>query len=163
MKTSIYSIEVKLIFIFLLLSTHIKAQEVITTKLDSVQRGDMDSLSVKMIPQMPKQDSLKIKRIVPELHIIENDTSDFENLWKYQGKLNKNETQHIIYINMGDELSYLPGFYNFNLGIPGQLATVSQRGTQTNWITFLLDGRPMKDPHTNLIDLNIIPVESIKQ
>lgn len=110
-------------------------------------------------------DSIKVDttKAVAKITILENDTSKsrllVSNIWKFH----KQEMQTVIYKDLGDVLSYLPGFFTKNLHFPGQKSVVIKHGLPSNYLMILVDGRPMKDPHTNILDLNLIPVESMKE
>ena len=101
------------------------------------------------------------KELPLKINILENDTSRASQQWKSTRIISKSQIQHLIYNNPGEILTYLPGFYTKNHSYPGQFLTTTRHGIPSNNLTILLDGRPMKDPHTNLCDLNLIPAEYI--
>ena len=100
-------------------------------------------------------------RIEAAIHILENDTSKLIQQWKSLRVIPKSTIQHIIYKDPGDILTYLPAFYTKNLNYPGEFSATTKHAIRSNNLTFLLDGRPIKDPHTNLCNLNLIPAEYI--
>jgi len=67
------------------------------------------------------------------------------------------------YRYLGDILATLPGLWVRDLGATGQWASFRMAGSDENQPLVLLDGRPLMNPWTGICDLNLIPVEMIRQ
>ncbi len=102
-----------------------------------------------------------LKKIPPKI-IFEADTTQCIKQWDCAYEYPQSEIQQYIYNSLNEVLSYLPGFFNRDLSYPGQPAYINYRGLSSQYSSVFVDGRPIKDPHTNKTDLNVLPIESIR-
>jgi outer membrane cobalamin receptor/uncharacterized membrane protein len=128
----------------------------VQARSDSLITGLQDSLRVA------HEDTVAIDSAITErIHIFEFDTSRTgpaaEALWSYS----KKEIQTTIYEFPGELFSQLPGIHHLDRRYPGQTSTIMLNGLEQRDIHIRIDGRPMTNPFTDEIDLNMIPVESM--
>jgi outer membrane cobalamin receptor len=78
-------------------------------------------------------------------------------------KIYISDAQKKNYTYLGDILKIIPDIWIRDYGFPGQLSSCRIRGCQPNQILFLIDGSPISESWSGIVDLNLIPVEIIKQ
>ncbi|MBD3288533.1 ECF transporter S component [candidate division KSB1 bacterium] len=125
---------------------------------DSVTQADT------LIIQQPDTSQIDTsQKIKPQKIIFESDTTRFKKEWDSPFEHPQHEIHEYIYKDLSEVLSYLPGFFQRDLAYPGQPAYAYHRGLPSKYYSVFFNGHPIKDPHTNKTDLNVLPVESIQQ
>jgi outer membrane cobalamin receptor len=73
------------------------------------------------------------------------------------------DAQKNNYRYFGDILSYIPGLWVRETGLPGQWSSARIWGCHENQVLVLIDGQVLNDPWTGAHDLNLVPVEMIEK
>jgi outer membrane receptor protein involved in Fe transport len=73
------------------------------------------------------------------------------------------EAQKYDYGDFGDVLSLVPSIRTREIGLTGQFLPYRFRGIAENKTALLLDGQPIREPWSDQLDLNLIPVEMIER
>jgi vitamin B12 transporter len=79
--------------------------------------------------------------------------------------MNSVDLRHLPALKISDAIMYLPGFFVVNKDGLGREPIVSTRGFygggEAEYLLVLLDGRPINDLETGMVNWNIIPLRSI--
>ena len=128
----------------------------VQARSDSLITGLQDSLRVA------QADTVAIDSAITErVHIFEYDTSRTEAETAAFWSSSKEDIQTTIYEFPGELFSQLPGIHHLDRRYPGHLSKIMLNGLEQKYIHIRLEGRPMTNPVTDEIDLNMIPVESL--
>lgn len=65
--------------------------------------------------------------------------------------------------DLGEVLELCPGAEPAHYGGSGQLVNLSIRGSTSEQVLFLMDGRPLNSPQNGGLDLNLIPLSSVER
>lgn len=130
---------------------------------DSATNTDTLRIEQSDTTEIDTSSEIDMSKRVPQKIIFETDTTRFIKHWDSALHYPQAEIQEYIYKDLNEVLSYLPGFFSRDLSYPGQLTHPCYQGLSSQYFSVFINGRPIKDPHTDKTDLNVLPVEHIEK
>jgi len=121
--------------------------------------SDSSAMTIDSLKVGARQDSMQL---TPKMFIFDNDTAAWKKEWQSPWCLRQRDIHLLIYKDFGQLLTTIPGIYAADRSYPGQISHVWRQGLPPAHLAVLFEGRPLKDPHTNTFDLNLIPTEYLQ-
>lgn len=107
--------------------------------------------------------SLNTPQTIPEILVPSSSGKDSTSFYLSDGILNCQDFVYLNHSGLAELLKFFPGLWLRNSGGFGQPIWLQMQGLPLNQGGIFLEGLPLENPILGFVDLNLIPVEWIKQ